>query len=196
MNRSLSVLVCLLVAIILTGFTSLKSDVPLVWSPTNEVLDAGTGTLAGLYSYKYKIMPFTDMRENKKEIARNTEHNDEKLVTTRDDVAVWCRDNFEDIVKQHGLNVVKTNANVIIKGEVLKFYVTEDSMYKAKVGIRITVENAMGKILWQGVTTGAEDRFGRSHDLENYHKTLSDAYLNAVKSLLRDHGFQTALRGI
>jgi len=36
-------------------------------------------------------------------------------------------------------------------------------------------------------------RFGRSYKLENYHETLSDAYLEAVSCLLKNLKFRTAL---
>jgi hypothetical protein len=169
-------------------------DIPLLWEPTSDLYDADTATLTGLYSRKIQIKAFMDSRENKKEIARNTESNETKLVTTRDDVAAWSRSRFEAIIKQYGFNVVEEKADVIIKGEILEFYVTEDSTYKANVGIKITAENAAGKVIWQGMITGKARRFGHSYDLENYYKTLSDAYLDAVNGLLKNEEFQIALQ--
>jgi hypothetical protein len=97
-------------------------------------------------------------------------------------------------MRQNGFKVVEDKADVIIKGEILQFYVTEDSLYKANVGIKITAENVAGDVIWQGMITGNAKRFGLSYSLENYYKTLSDAYLDAVNGLLKNPEFQVALQ--
>ncbi len=169
-------------------------DVPLTWKPTNDIYDSETTTLSGVYSHKFKIMAFSDLRENKKEIAKNIEKSPEKVVTTRDDVAEWCGSRFSTIVKQHGFNVVENDASIIITGDIIRFYVTEDSVYKADIGIKMTAKNATGKVLWQGMMIGKATRFGRSYKLENYYETLSDAYINAVNGLLKNQDFKLALQ--
>ena len=168
-------------------------EIPLVWRPSNDFHVADKTTLNGLYPHQYKVQPFIDTREHKNEIARNIEDKKTKIVTTRDDVADWCKSRFESIMKQHGLKVVEDNPSVIIKGDVLQFYVTEDNIYKGIVGVKITAESAAGKVLWQGVTSGKAQRFGRSYEVENYYETLSDAYLDAVNGLLKNPEFRTAL---
>ncbi len=198
MKRMFLVLVCLSVIAVLFGCSStppkMLTDVPLVWKPTKSVYDSDTLTMTGLFSQKYKVMPFTDTRANKSEIGKNIEDNNAKLVTTRDDVADWCRSRFIDIIKQRGFNVAEDNANVNIKGEITDYFVTEDNVYNGHVAIKITVENSAGKLLWQGMMTGMTKRFGHSYKLENYYETLSDSYLNAVNSLLKNHEFITALQ--
>jgi len=195
MKRGFLAFICLSIITMLCGCAAkLHSDIPLVWKPTNDLYDADTTGQPGSYSHKYKIMSFTDNRENKNEIAKNTENADGKTVTTRDDVADWCRSRFKAILKQNGFNVVEDNANVIIKGEVLQFYVNEEYIYKANVGIKITAENIAGKVMWQGMMIGKAKRFGRSYKLENYYETLSDAYLDAVNGLLKNNEFRMALQ--
>lgn len=196
MKRILFGFVCLSAMALFYGCSSDKmlSDVPLVWKPTSEFSDTGAVTLTGLYSQKIRIMPFVDSRENKKEIAKNIEDKKGRLVTTCDDVSEWCRARFIAIVKQYGLSFVEDNATVIIKGEILEFYVTEDNLYNANVGIKITVEDVAGKVLWQGMMIGKTKRFGHSYKLENYYEALSDAYLSAVNSLLKNQEFISALQ--
>ncbi|MCX6983234.1 MAG: hypothetical protein NT118_00595, partial [Lentisphaerae bacterium] len=116
------------------------------------------------------------------------------LVTTCDDVADWCRSRFISIVRQYGVNVEEDNASIIIKGEILEFYVTEDNLYNANVGIKITAEDVDGKVLWQGMMIGKAKRFGHSYKLENYYEALSDAYLSAVNGLLKNQEFINALQ--
>jgi tRNA isopentenyl-2-thiomethyl-A-37 hydroxylase MiaE len=89
-------------------------------------------------------------------------------------------------MRQHGFKVVEDNASVIIKGEVLQFYVVEDSVYKANVRIKLTAENAEGKALWEGEMSGEASRFGHSYSMENYYEALSDAYLGAVDDFINN----------
>jgi hypothetical protein len=196
MKSGLLGFVCLSLVAMLYGCSSTRilSDVPLVWKPTNTSFDSGTTTATGVFSQQYKIMPFVDARENKKEIAKNIEDNKEKKVTTCDDVADWCMTRFKAIIKQHGFNVVEDKASINIKGEILEFYVIEDNFYRGTVGIKIIVENIDGKVLWQGMMSGTAKRFGHSYRLENYYETLSDAYLNAVSGLLKNQEFINALQ--
>jgi len=170
------------------------SDVPLVWKPTKNINDTDSALPTGVFTHKYKIMPFVDSRENKREIAKNIENKKDKLVSTCDDVADWCRTRFIAVIKQRGLEVVDDNSNMTIKGEVLEFYVIEDNMYNASVGIKITAENPAGNVIWQGMMNGKAKRFGRSYHLDNYYETLSDAYLDAVNGLLKNQEFRTALQ--
>jgi archaellum component FlaF (FlaF/FlaG flagellin family) len=185
MKRGIYIAVSLLLAVMLGGCASKKMhlDVPLEWTPTGNT-SAGYTTAAS--SQQYKIAAFTDARQNKKEIAKNIEDKKVKIVTTRDNVADWCRDRFKVAMRQHGFKVVEDNASVIIKGEVLQFYVVEDSVYKANVRIKLTAENAEGKALWEGEMSGEASRFGHSYSMENYYEALSDAYLGAVDDFINN----------
>ena len=194
MKRTLFAFVYLLITVTFCGCANVHVDVPLVWKPTNVLYDTDSSTLTSFSSHKYKIAAFADNRENKKEIARNVESSEPNLVTTRDDVAEWCRSRFKIIAKENGFNVVEDNANIIIKGEILQFYVTEDNLYKADVGVKITVEDAGDKVIWQGLMAGHAKKFGHSYKLENYYETLSDAYQDSVNGLLKNQEFRAALR--
>ena len=179
--------VALFAAVFITGGCApkLHTDVPLIWKPTND-LYSGSSTLTGMYSEKFTVLPFVDLRGNKKEIAKNIEGNKEKSVTTKDDVALWCTDRFKTIFQQYGLAVVDNQGTVTLKGEILNFYITENNLYRSNVGIRLTAEGLNGRILWQGLITGNAKRFGRSYSLDNYYESISDAYLEAVSGLLNN----------
>lgn len=185
MKRGIYIAVSLMFVMLLGGCASKKAhlDVSLAWRPTGN---ASAINVAAASSQPYKIGAFTDARENKKEIAKNIEDKKVKIVTTRDNVADWCRDRFQDAMARHGFKVVQDNASVIVKGEVLQFYVVEDSVYKANVRIKLSAENAEGKALWEGEMSGEATRFGHSYSLENYHEALSDAYLVAVDDFLNN----------
>ena len=173
---------------------TLHENIPLVWKPTNDVYGINSATLTGMYEQKIRIEPFVDSRENRQEIAKYVEDDRNMPVTTKDDVGAWCAERFRAIARQFGLSVVDGGESVNIKGEVLQFYVTEDKLYKGIVGIKLTVSEAKGTRLWQGMMTGTSRRFGRSYSKENYYETLSDAYLEAVHGLLKNEDFRKAVQ--
>lgn len=188
-------LIYLLIVMLAPAYAAgLLKDIPLVWKPTGNIYNFDTKTLTSLYAKKIKIAPFTDERENKYEIGKNIEHGDSKTVTTKDDVAVWCTDIFRNVLGKFGLKIVDSNEDVILRGEILHFYVIEKNTYKSNVGIKIIAETPSGKILWQGITGGEATRFGRSYSPENYYEALSNAYLEAIQGLLESREFIESLK--
>ena len=170
------------------------TNVPLIWKPTNDVYSITTENLSPLYARKIQIAQFIDKRDVKEEIGKRIEDGVNKPVTTTENVAAWSKDRFRKILVQYGINPVENDADVILNGELLHFYVTEDKTYKGNVGLKITALSKTGDVLWQGVTTGSAKRFGRSYKLENYYKVLSDSYSEAVSNLLKNASFIQALK--
>lgn len=165
--------------------------VPLVWKPTSEV---GSISHSGLSGVVLSIAKFTDSRKNKGEIGRNIEDVHKiKTVTTSDNVGTWTTDQFSDLLKRHGFTVSQSG-NAILTGDIVDFYVDEDSNYKSRVSVKLKVANTSGKTLWEGVMSGSASRFGRSYTLENYYETLSDAMIDAVNGLLRQTDFMESLK--
>jgi hypothetical protein len=149
--------------------------------------------LSYLYKEKIKVMPFVDMRENHKEIGRNVESSSPKLVTTKDDVAQWCTDRFIYSLKQFGIIPVTSGETLIFKGEVIQFYVNEDTRYKGNVAVKIKAERPDGKVVWQGMIAGSANRFGQSYKDENYFEVLSDAYIQAFQNFIKNDSLEKAL---
>jgi hypothetical protein len=170
------------------------TGIPLVWKPTSDPYGENTGSYATFPGQRFKIVPFTDNRENKTEIARNVESSTPKLVTTKDDVSKWCTDRFKDSLELYGFKLVESGETIQLHGEVVQFHVLEDTRYKSTVGFKISALTADNKLLWQGLVTGSAKRFGKSYSQENYYETLSDAYLVAVQNFIRDEDFVKALR--
>ena len=93
------------------------------------------------------------------------------------------------------MKTVDSNGEVIIKGEVKKFFVREESTYESTVEIHVTVIDRDGKTLWNGLASGEATRFGRSYRAENYYEVLSDAVVNTVSSMLQAADFRKAMSG-
>jgi Flp pilus assembly secretin CpaC len=191
MNRKILAACLLSCALTASSKTQLLEDIPLQWRPTSA-LQLGT---AQVTPSTVTIAPFTDGRDNKKVIGENREEKTPKPVTTTDDVGTFVSTNIRRLFDQAGVKTVDSSGEVIIKGEVTKFFVREESTYKSTVEIHLTLIDQDGKTLWNGLASGEATRFGRSYQAENYYEVLSDAVVNTVSSMLQAVDFQKAMSG-
>jgi len=173
-------------------------NVTLAYIPTTTLGDKEAVDLTGMLKTKIRLGEFADRRSEKKLIGENREKADKGKVlpvSTRDDVAAWIKARFSDELGRYGLSVVDSGGDVVLSGEVRRFFVTEDSTYGGDVGILITLTDASGKELWQGMANGAATRWGRSYKLENYQEAWSDSLFEAIYSLMENPEFRKALGG-
>jgi hypothetical protein len=179
------------VALSASSEAKLLEHISLQWRPTS-VLRLGTTQMT---ASSVTIAPFTDGRDNKELIGENREGDKPKPVTTTDDVGTFVSTNIRQLFNQAGVKTVDRNGEVIIKGEVKKFFVREESTYKSAVEIHLTVIDQDGKTLWNGLASGEAKRFGHSYQAKNYYEVLSDALVNTVSSMLQAADFQKAMSG-
>jgi len=191
------------------GNTALE-NVALAWKPTEEiavpapkVIAITPGAAVGAESaapaaVRIEVAALTDAREKPKRIGENREDVDHGCiypVTTKDDAAAWTADGIRRLLKQLGLKVVDHEGDVIVSGELRQFFVTEGGTYDGEIGFRLDVVSKAGKPIWSGLIRGTNAHWGKSYRLANYHETLSDALIDAVKNLMADPGFARALGG-
>ncbi len=166
------------------------TNIPLVWKPTTAF---ASGSSAGARTrVKIQVESLVDTRGNPALIGENREDADEGKVlpvSTRDDVAGWCTERLRILLRQSGFDVVSAGGDILLSGEVSRFFVAETSLYKAEVGLKIEMRGSDGKPLWSGVANGSTNRFGRSYKAENYYEVLSDSFLGAVQQLVETESF-------
>ena len=170
-------------------------------SDTTGRLDVGGARIQDMGSSgpaRVQIARLTDARKNPQVIGENRENADAgKIlpVTTKDDVAAWCTDRLRILLEQLGLDVVESDGDVILGGQVRRFFVAETNTYEGDVGLKIEVKAKDGRLLWSGLANGVANRFGRSYKLENYYEVISDSLLDAVQKLVAHDNFIRALGG-
>jgi hypothetical protein len=151
--------------------------------------------LSYLKKHQIKVNNFSDNRENKNEIGRNTEKESKiKLVTTKDNIAAWCTDRFKYIAGEFGVNISDTSPTIIIDGEIERFYVREQSTYKAEIVIRITAKTSVEGKIWEGIIKGNSSRWGKSYSADNYYEAISNAFIDAIYEWLKDDSFVRAVK--
>ncbi len=172
-------------ALLLALGASRLDDVPLRFKPTDSTADALNDASRTFKVKKIQIVPFTDGRDDKKLIGRNTEDSTPKLVTTADDVGAFCATQLTTLLRQAGVPIVTENPDLVISGEVTRFMVEEEDRYRAGVSVRLTVKDPSGKVLWTGTVSGEAKRWGRSYRADNYMETLSDSLLGAYDAFFK-----------
>jgi len=192
---ALSVLAtCMSLGILPTASAADKLEgIPLEWKPTSPMSERAAVDLKGLEGVKLQIDPFTDTREDPAYIGRNMNKVPFRKVTTNEDVARFVTYEVKSLMSGLGLKVVESGGDVILKGEIRKFFAEDASRYNAEVELKTTLTDANGKILWVVSTSGSSSRFGISYKADNYFEVLSDALIGATHELVHNPGFRKAL---
>jgi hypothetical protein len=170
-------------------------NVPLKWTPTSTLSEMGPIDISGpLLTTRISMEPLVDTRQNPSLVAENREKADKvRQMTTSSDVAGFVSDHLKDSLHGAGLTLVDSGADVIISGEIRKFFVTEMNTYNGEISLLIHVKNSAGKEWWVGLASGDSTRWGRSYSAANYYETMSDMVLRATYNLLANSGFREAL---
>jgi hypothetical protein len=170
-------------------------NIPLKWTPTSSLAEMGALDISGAtLTTKVHFDTLVNTSENPSLIGQNSEKADKvRTVTTPDDVAAFVTLHLKETAHGAGLNIVDSGADVIVSGEIRRFFVTEVNTYGGEVSLLIHVKNAAGTELWTGLVSGDSTRWGRSYKAENYYEALSDMLLRAAYNLLANPGFHEAL---
>ena len=172
--------------------------VPLVWKPTDDVR-LPHAALEGLRGHKIDVGTFLDGRgDDHALIGKNIETRvggatkGEWGVSTGDDVPAFLAERFRAILSDNGLQLGTTDATRVITAEVRRYFVIEGDSYKAEAVLQFTLQTADGRTLWKGLAEGTSNRWGKSYSAENYYEALGNAYVEAVKNLLKNPEFVRA----
>ena len=170
-------------------------NIPLEWKPTDTVSSLDAIDLTPFLKTSFTVKPFTDLRKNPEEIGKNIEKRVSDIplvVTTKDNVAEWLTNRVAQVLSEFDLTVAK-DAPLAIEADVVKFYVTEESMYKADVGLKFRLRKKSGDIVWEGMVTGSTRRWGASYKAGNYYESLSNALISTIYALLQNDSFKQAV---
>lgn len=199
-DRSLLLLTafCLLLPAAALAAKKTLEGIPLAWKPTTPASEYGAVNLTGLSGVKIEVRALKNTCEKPDLIGENRDKEDKGIVlpvTTADDPARFAADNLKRVFADAGLDVVDAGGDVVVTGELKKFFVLETSTYQGEVMLKLEVKAKGGKVLWAGTAGGTAKRFGRSYKSENYHETLSDSLMDAAYKLLQNESFMKALAG-
>lgn len=169
------------------------TNVNLLWKPTNSLKDLNSLNIGSIQT-KVKIAKFTDGRsaKEKEKIGENLEGSEPKPVTTKSDVPAFVTENFTNVLKKTGLEI-GGDGSVTLTGEILEYFVKETNTYEGTLRVKVFLKKG-DKVLWKGVITANETRFGRSYKYDNYMEVLSDSLINFTAELMKNTEFRAALK--
>jgi len=167
-------------------------NVKLQWKATDEVGDVASKAARAFKAKNVRVEAFTDARDDKTLIGRNTEDKNPRDVNTNDDVGAWCSTQLAALLKQGGVAVVSEGGDLVVSGQVTRFMVDEKDVYQGTVILNLTVSRG-GRKIWSDVVTGESKRWGRSYKEDNYMETLSDALSRASEAFFGDAKLAEAL---
>jgi hypothetical protein len=174
----------------------LLHNIELDWRPTKQALASrGDPAASGL---TVQLGTFGDTRANRQLIGENREEADEGTVlpvSTVTDVSAWTVQHMKETLQRSGVNVVESGANVVLDGDVQRFFVEETKNYAANIVLHLRARDTSGTVLWETNLSANESRFGRSYKKENYSEILSDTLINLTHVLLGNAQFRDALSG-
>jgi len=193
MNRAMALLVGagLLIPAFVDAADKLE-NIKLVWKPTTTLSKLGGIDPNGI-KVKIQLMPLADARDNAALIGENREKATPKKVSTQEDVPAFVTDKLKKLATDAGLAVVDGGGDVVLTGELQKFFVEETNEYSGELRVKFTAKNPSGKELWTGSVQGHASNFGRSYNDNNYYETFSNMIVDATVVLFRDAGLRRAL---
>lgn len=148
-----------------------------------------------IYGLAITVDSVVDLRTRPELIGRNDEAGNEKSldVTTRDTVAVWVKNRLLDLLRGRCLNVVASNADVLLVVKITDFGVVESDTYVAKTGMKVTIKKRGQPEETSKVIAVETSKWGRSFKLQNYYECLSQGLALWVESLVQDTDFSAAI---
>jgi hypothetical protein len=145
----------------------------------------------------FTLKSFNDLRKKPSEIGKNVEKSSSgmvRYVTTRDNVSAWLTERFGKIFSEFDISVVKDGGTLLLDADIVKFYVTEESVYKADIGLKVRLRSKNGDALWEGMIAVSTNRWGKSYQADNYNEALSNACIDVVYNLLKSDSFLQAVK--
>ena len=171
-------------------------NIKLLWKPTTTLTKLGGIDSNDIAKIKIQLQPLTDVRDNAALIGENRQKaNAPKKVSTQENVPAFVTDKLKKLFTEAGLAVVDSGGDVVLSGELQKFFVEETKDYNGELRIKFTAKNGSGRELWNGNILGHASNFGRSYKDENYYETLSNSIVDGAVTLFRDNGLRKALSG-
>jgi hypothetical protein len=172
-------------------------NIPLEWKPRETISSFDAIDLTAFQKVTFMVKPFNDVRKRPAEIGQNVEKrlaDRVLLVTTKDNVAAWLTDRFAQVLREFDVDVAKNTGTLSLEADVVKFFVTEESVYKADVALKIRLRSKNNDVLWEGLVSASSTNFGRSYSAENYYEGLSNATITVVHTVLMNEQFKQAIK--
>lgn len=163
-------------------------NLPLRWQGV-EAMPAPSGTVARALAAAPLMLGLRDLRADPTVVGRYADNG--FVVRTTDNVGQYCTDRLGEMLVRAGAHLSQS-APTVLEAELLDYQVVEGSTFEGTVRMRATLRRA-GNQVWTKTYTGTNNRWGRTHNPENFNEALSNSLADATQQLLRDDEFARSL---
>lgn len=109
-----------------------------------------------------------------------------KKVLTKTALSIYATDVFRKVYSEWG-GKSSPDELLVLKGEITQFRIEETDGYQARVGFHFYLNDASGKILWDGHSNGVVKGSGRSLTPESLSVLVSDILRATYGEMLEDN---------
>jgi hypothetical protein len=162
-------------------------NLPQRWSGV-EQWPSASAAVARAFAAAPVTFGLRDLRSDPTAVGRYEENG--FIVRTSDNVGQYCTDRIGEMFTHAGAHLGP--GPIAVELELLDYLVVEGSTFVGTARVRAIVRTGAGEP-WSKTYTGANTRWGRTHNPVNFQETLSNALANAIAQLLQDTEFAKAL---
>ncbi|HEX8106633.1 MAG TPA: YajG family lipoprotein [Kofleriaceae bacterium] len=165
-------------------------NLPLRWQGV-EALPRASGSVGRALSAAPFALGLRDLRPDP--TAVGTYQDTGFVVRTTDNVGQFCSDRLGEMLVRAGARL-EPGAPVTVEADLLDYQVVEGKRFVGTVRMRTTVKRGASTV-WSKTYTGSNERWGRTHNPENFNEALSNSLADAAQQLLQDNEFAKSLGG-
>lgn len=182
------------------GDTGILS-ITLRYAPQESVGSESPTLMPGIADRPVKVVVEEGRTVQDPAVIGETTDDDDKLwpVRVSNSLTVWAAEILTKNAGDWGVRVAD-GAPLTLHAKILRFKISESnkalgSTYNADVQVALTLNDAKGRLLWEGTAPGDATRYGKSRSEENVNEVLSDALKEAYATGLAETGLQNAWLG-
>lgn len=162
-------------------------NLPLSWQGV-DTAPAPTPWVAQAFAYTPFAFGLRDVRPDPYSVGS---YKDGWIVRTSDNVGQYCSARLGEMLARAGARLAEQpTANLDI--DLVEYHVAEGNTFNATVRINATLRRGETP-LWNRTFVGTSKSWGKTHNPDNYNKTLSAALADVATQLVHDDELARAL---
>ena len=142
------------------------------------------------------LLSVNDIREESRLIGKG--YKDRKVrntfipITTKVNVAKWCKTAFENCFTETGIQR-NHKGKLRLEIEITEFSIFDDFTQTGTVSLRITARNDQNMLIWEGQIKGTSDLYVHATNSNGISECLSNTALMVVYNIFTDQSFRDAI---
>jgi hypothetical protein len=164
------------------------TNLPLRWQGLDD-LPRASGLVARAFTVSPLSFGLRDLRPDPSAVGSYEDTG--FVVRTTDNVGQYCTNRVGEMLVHAGAHL-EPAAPATLEVDLLDYHVVEGGTFDGTVRMRTTLRRG-ADVVWSKTYTGKGQRWGRTHNPENFNEALSHSLADATRQLLMDDEFAQTL---